>query len=112
MINTAVWYLMKLPKQPSKQPLSILDQLNIDRVNAQQARRFLIVWWALWYHHYFGQRLPEVCQRAECKSVATRLVVEREREIRAFVPVEYWKIHTNNTAAGETLNLEAVKKKW
>ena len=43
------------------------DQLNIDRVNAQQARRFWIVWWALWYHHYFGQRLPEVCQRAECK---------------------------------------------
>ena len=89
------------------------DQLNIDRVNAQQARRFFwIVWWALWYHHYFGAKIARGLSAGRVQSVATRLVVEREREIRAFVPVEYWKIHTNNTAAGETLNLEAVKKKW
>ena len=32
------------------------------------------------------------------QSVAVRLVVEREREIRAFVPDEYWEISANFTA--------------
>ena len=44
------------------------DQLNIDRVNAQQARRFFGSCGGLYgITTTLGKRLPEVCQRAECK---------------------------------------------
>lgn len=86
------------------------DQLNIDRVNAQQARRFLDRVVGFMVSPLLWAKIARGLSAGRVQSVATRLVVEREREIRAFVPVEYWKIHTNNTAAGETLNLEAVKK--
>ena len=86
------------------------DQLNIDRVNAQQARRFLDRVVGFMVSPLLWAKIARGLSAGRVQSVATRLVVEREREIRAFVPVEYWKIHTNNTAAGEMLNLEAVKK--
>lgn len=86
------------------------DQLNIDRVNAQQARRFLDRVVGFMVSPLLWAKIARGLSAGRVQSVATRLVVEREREIRAFVPVEYWKIHTNNTAAGEALNLEAVKK--
>ena len=34
------------------------------------------------------------------QSVAVRLVVEREREIKAFVPEEFWEIDANTNHAG------------
>ena len=36
------------------------------------------------------------------QSVAVRLVVERERDIKAFVPEEYWELHADLLAKGET----------
>ena len=65
--------------------------MNIDRVNAQQARRFLdrvvgyMVSPLLWAKIARGLS-------AERVQVAVRLVVERERAIRAFIPEEYWEI--------------------
>jgi DNA topoisomerase-1 len=44
------------------------------------------------------------------QSVAVRLIVEREREIRAFVPEEYWEIHANlATAASEEIRFQVLK---
>ena len=34
------------------------------------------------------------------QSVAVRLIVEREREIRKFVPEEFWQLHADLTAGG------------
>ena len=70
---------------------------------------FWIVWWAYGITTTLGKDSRGL-SAGRVQSVEPRLVVEREREIRAFVPVEYWKIHTNNTAAGETLNLKRSKK--
>ena len=86
------------------------DQLNIDRVNAQQARRFLDRVVGFMLSPLLWAKIARGLSAGRVQSVATRLVVEREREIRAFVPVEYWEIHTNNSAAGETLRLEATKQ--
>ncbi|WP_432481339.1 type I DNA topoisomerase [Moraxella sp. ZY200743] len=85
------------------------DKLNIDRVNAQQARRFLDRVVGFMVSPLLWAKVARGLSAGRVQSVATRLVVEREREIRAFVPVEYWEIHTNNQAGGETLRLEAVK---
>ena len=67
-------------------------EIDMDRVNAQQARRIL--------DRLVGYKLSPLLWRkvhgrlsaGRVQSVAVRLVVEREREIDAFVPVEYWTI--------------------
>ncbi|OOR89446.1 DNA topoisomerase I subunit omega [Moraxella caviae] len=84
-------------------------KVNLDRVNAQQARRFLDRVVGFMVSPLLWAKVARGLSAGRVQSVATRLVVEREREIRAFVPEEYWEIHTNNQAAGETLRLEAVK---
>ncbi|WP_323843578.1 type I DNA topoisomerase [Moraxella sp. Pampa] len=88
-------------KNPSK--------LNIDRVNAQQARRFLDRVVGFMVSPLLWAKVARGLSAGRVQSVATRLVVEREREIRAFVPVEYWEIHTNNQVIGDTIRLEATK---
>ncbi len=75
-------------KTAIKEPRSI----DMDLVNSQQARRILdrIVGYKLspflWKHVRSGLSAGRV------QSVATRIIVEREDEIRAFVPVEYWTV--------------------
>lgn len=44
------------------------------------------------------------------QSVAVKLVVEREREIRAFIPEEYWQVFADTKSAKYDIRLEAVKQ--
>ncbi|PID64631.1 MAG: DNA topoisomerase I subunit omega, partial [Gammaproteobacteria bacterium] len=91
-------------------------KLNNDRVDAQQARRFLDRVVGFMVSPLLWAKVARGLSAGRVQSVATRLVVEREREIRAFVPVEYWQIHAdtcinNHTKADELpLRLEAVKQ--
>ncbi len=66
--------------------------IDMDLVNAQQARRILdrIVGYKL--SPFLWKTVRSGLSAGRVQSVATRLVVEREAEIRAFVPVEYWTI--------------------
>ena len=70
-------------------------ELNMDRVNAQQARRFLdrVVGFEL--SPLLWQRIARGLSAGRVQSVAVRMIVEREREIREFVPVAYWHIHAD-----------------
>ncbi len=67
-------------------------RINQNRVNAQQARRFLdrVVGYKLTPLLY--QKIARGLSAGRVQSVAVRLVVEREREIRAFKPKEYWDV--------------------
>ncbi len=67
-------------------------QLNMDRVNAQQARRFLDRVVGYMISPLLWQKVARGLSAGRVQSVAVRLIVEREREIRAFVPDEYWEI--------------------
>ncbi len=49
-------------------------------------------WWATRSRRCCGTRCGAGSQRGRVQTVALRMIVEREREINAFVPVEYWKI--------------------
>jgi len=68
-------------------------EIDMQRVEAQQARRILdrLVGYTLspLLRDKMGRR---GLSAGRVQSVAVRLVVEREREIKAFVPVEYWSI--------------------
>jgi len=78
-------------KQPSK--------LDIDRVNAQQARRFLDRVVGFMVSPLLWQKIARGLSAGRVQSVAMRLVVEREHEIRAFIPEEYWQIHADTHIA-------------
>ncbi len=79
--------------------------IDMDRVNAQQARRELdrIVGYKI--SPILSRKVQSRLSAGRVQSVAVRLVVEREREIEAFKPVEYWSI----TA---TLTPDAQKNKF
>src|SRR5579862_3572013 len=66
--------------------------IDIDRVNAQQARRILdrIVGYEI--SPLLWRKVARGLSAGRVQSVTVRLVVEREREIEAFVPAEYWKL--------------------
>src|SRR5918993_1790199 len=66
--------------------------IDISRVNAQQARRILdrIVGYEI--SPLLWRKVAKGLSAGRVQSVAVRLVVDREREIEAFVPTEYWSI--------------------
>jgi DNA topoisomerase-1 len=66
--------------------------INMALVNAQQARRILdrLVGYKL--SPFVSQKIRRGLSAGRVQSVALRLVVDRELEIRAFVPEEYWTI--------------------
>lgn len=66
--------------------------INMDLVNAQEARRMLdrVVGYKL--SPLLQQKITKGLSAGRVQSVAARLIVDREREIEAFKPEEYWKI--------------------
>jgi DNA topoisomerase-1 len=66
--------------------------INTDLVNAQQARRILdrLVGYSI--SPILWEKVRSRLSAGRVQSVALRLIVEREREIEAFVPVEYWTV--------------------
>lgn len=88
-------------------------KLNTDRVNAQQARRFLDRVVGFMISPLLWQKIARGLSAGRVQSVATKLVVERERQIRAFIPKEYWQIHADTQTQGKLkgdIRLEAIKQ--
>ena len=83
--------------------------LNQDRVNAQQARRFLDRVVGYMVSPLLWKKLARGLSAGRVQSVAVRLIVEKEREIKAFVPEEYWDVHADLlTQAKNALRMQVV----
>ncbi len=76
--------------------------LDTNRVNAQQARRFLDRVVGFEVSPLLWAKIARGLSAGRVQSVAVRLIVEREREIRAFVPEEYWEVHASLIPKGSS----------
>ena len=86
------------------------SDLDINRVNAQQARRFLDRVVGYMVSPLLWAKVARGLSAGRVQSVAVRLIVEREREIRAFVPEEYWEVHADTQGKAGALRLEVKKQ--
>ena len=82
----------EITKRVIRESIAAPRPIDQDLVDAQQARRILdrIVGYQL--SPLLWRKIRRGLSAGRVQSVATRLVVDREREIRAFVPQEYWSL--------------------
>ncbi len=82
----------EITKKAVMESLNNPTELNESRVNAQQARRILDRLVGYKISPILWKKIHRGLSAGRVQSVALRLVVEREREIQAFKPEEYWSI--------------------
>ena len=82
----------EITKHAIEQALKEPRELDMDRVDAQQARRILdrLVGYEL--SPFLWRKVAKGLSAGRVQSVTVRLIVEREREIEKFKPEEYWSL--------------------
>lgn len=94
----------EVTKTAVKAAIKAPRQIDMNLVNSQQTRRILdrIVGYKL--SPLLWKNIKSGLSAGRVQSVATRIIVEREEEIRAFVPEEYWTIEAVlHTEGGKNL---------
>ena len=100
----------EITKNAIKEAFEHPGEVNTARVNAQQARRFLDRVVGFMVSPLLWKKIARGLSAGRVQSVAVRLVVEREREIKAFVPEEFWDIHADlTTASSDALRMQVMK---
>ena len=104
----------EITKSAISEALDHPRSLDIKMVNAQQARRILdrLVGYNL--SPFLWRKVAKGLSAGRVQSVAVRLVVEREREIKDFKPEEYWSIEsifTNSAQDEMAARLYAIGEK-
>ncbi|WP_071870698.1 type I DNA topoisomerase [Atopomonas hussainii] len=100
----------EITKKAIQEAFSEPGELDINRVNAQQARRFLDRVVGYMVSPLLWAKIARGLSAGRVQSVAVRLIVDREREIRAFVPEEFWELHADLAKAGSTVRFEVFKQ--
>lgn len=87
----------EITKSGVKAGMSNPHKIDLDLVNAQQARRILdrIVGYKL--SPFLWKKVKRGLSAGRVQSVAVRLIVDREKEVKEFVPQEYWSIDAKFT---------------
>lgn len=105
----------EITKNAIKKAFEKPEHLNIDRVNAQQTRRFLDRVVGFMVSPLLWKKVARGLSAGRVQSVAVKLLVEREREIKAFQPEEFWEIVAETQSNGRKLPLDLTNylgKKW
>ncbi len=100
----------EITKKAIQEAFSKPSQLDMNFVNAQQTRRFLDRLVGFMVSPLLWKKVSRGLSAGRVQSVAVKLIVEREREIRAFIPDEYWTMWANTlTQSQSDLRLEVKK---
>jgi DNA topoisomerase-1 len=85
-------------------------KIDLKKVDAQQARRVLdrLVGYSL--SPLLWEKVQRGLSAGRVQSVAVRIIVDREREIQVFIPVEYWSLHARLTAARPPVFVATLKE--
>jgi DNA topoisomerase-1 len=102
----------EITKEALDDALKHPKDLDLRLVDAQQARRILdrLVGYEL--SPLLWRKIRRGLSAGRVQSVALRLVVEREREIKAFVPEEYWTVEGTFAKKGSDEKFEAKLHTW
>jgi DNA topoisomerase-1 len=101
----------EITKKAIKAAFEKPSDLDINRVNAQQTRRFLDRVVGFMVSPLLWAKVARGLSAGRVQSVAVRIVVEREREIRAFIPDEYWEAFAKlDSQQGDQLRCQVVKE--
>ena len=91
----------EITKQAVKDAFKSPRPINMDLVNAQQARRVLDRLVGYKISPLLWKKVKKGLSAGRVQSVAVKLIIDRENEIKAFVPEEYWTI-TAHLAKGKS----------
>jgi len=97
----------EITKDAIKGALKGPKSLNHTLIDAQQARRVLdrLVGYSI--SPMLWRKIRKGLSAGRVQSAATKIICDREREIKAFVPQEYWSIHPSfRNAGGETFEAQ------
>jgi DNA topoisomerase-1 len=95
--------LHEITREAAMAALKDPHPIDMPRVNAQQARRILDRLVGYKISPLLWAKVRGGLSAGRVQSVAVRLIVDREREIRAFNPREYWSITAQLAAAGSPI---------
>ncbi|SDW51959.1 DNA topoisomerase I [Marininema mesophilum] len=92
----------EITKQAVKDAFKKPRKINMDLVEAQQARRILdrLVGYSI--SPVLWKKVKKGLSAGRVQSVAVKLIIDREHEIRNFIPEEYWTVTAILDAMGET----------
>lgn len=82
----------EITKQAVKDAFKTPRKIDMDLVNAQQARRILDRLVGYQISPLLWKKVKKGLSAGRVQSVAVKMILDREREIEAFVPEEYWSI--------------------
>ncbi|WP_424765801.1 type I DNA topoisomerase [Paenibacillus sp. sgz302251] len=105
----------EITKQAVKDAFKTPRKINMDLVNAQQARRILDRLVGYKISPLLWKKVKKGLSAGRVQSVAVKLIIDRENEIDAFVPEEYWSItaklnHTNIPFDAKYYSVNGVKR--
>ncbi len=84
-------------------------ELDMSRVYAQQTRRFLDRVVGFMVSPLLWAKVARGLSAGRVQSVAVKLLVEREREIHAFVPEEYWDLYADLTGSAGDIRMQLTR---
>ena len=100
----------EITEKAIQEAFAVPGELNMDHVNAQQTRRFLDRVVGYMVSPLLWKKVARGLSAGRVQSVAVKLVVEREREIHAFNPEEYWEVYADLlTQAEDKLHAQVAK---